>query len=250
MEKLTFTNINFFIGIDAHLKQWKVTIRSQGIDLKTFSMNPSARELFNYLNKHYPNGMHNVVYEAGFCGFTPCRDFIKLGAKCIVVNPADVPTSNKEKVDKNDPNDSRKLARELENGSLKGIYVPDIYHEQLRSLMRLRYCHIQNQTRIKNRIKMILYNYGINIPKQHTTNSRWSGYFIYWLKSVKFDSDAGDFTLKNLLLQLEESREHLKNVLRQLRKEAKHKYCSSNHCSLLYAWYCIYYCNESVYRNH
>lgn len=221
MKTLTFSNLHFFIGIDTHLKNWRVTIRNSGLELKTFSMNPSVDELYRYLIKHYPDGIFFIVYEAGFCGFWPQRRFNKLGINCIVVNPADVPSSNKEKVIKSDPVDSRKLARELENGSLKAIYVPDLYAEQLRSLMRLRFRLVQNQTRIKNRIKMLLYNYGIIIPKEHLSNSRWSGYFIHWLKSVKLSSSAGQFTLDNLLLQLHETREHLKGVLRQLRLEAK-----------------------------
>jgi transposase len=68
---------------------------------------------------------------------------------------------------------------------------------------------------------MLLYNYGITIPKEHLTNSRWSGYFIHWLKSVQLSSSAGQYTLNNLLLQLDQTREHLKNILKQLRLEAK-----------------------------
>ena len=221
MKTITFSNLHFFIGIDTHLKQWRVTIRNSSLELKTFSMNPSADELYYYLIKHYPDGTFFIVYEAGFCGFWPQRRFSELGLNCIVVNPADVPSSNKEKVTKSDPVDSRKLARELENGSLKAIYVPGVYQEQLRSLMRLRFRLVQNQTRVKNRIKMLLYNYGIIIPKEHLSNSRWSGYFIHWLQSVKLSCSAGQFTLDNLLLQLHQTREHLKEVLRQLRLEAK-----------------------------
>jgi transposase len=227
MKRLTFSNLHFFIGIDTHLKNWRVTIRNCGLELKTFSMNPSVDELYRYLVKHYPDGIFFIVYEAGFCGFWPQRGFSELGISCIVVNPADVPSSNKEKVVKTDPADSRKLARELENGSLKAIYIPDIYAEQLRSLMRLRFRLVQNQTRIKNRIKMLLYNYGIVIPKEHLSNSRWSGYFIHWLNSVKLSSSAGQYTLDNLLKQLEQSREHLKNVLKQLREESKNENISS-----------------------
>jgi len=186
-------------------------------------MNPSPIELFKYLSKHYPDGTFNIVYEAGFSGFWPQRKFNELGFHCIVVNPADIPSSNKEKVVKTDPTDSRKLARELENNSLKPIYIPDVYAEQLRSLMRLRFQLVQTQTRIKNRIKMLLYNYGIVIPKEHLNNSRWSGYFISWLHSVKLSCNAGQLTLSNHLLQLQQCRENLNVVLHQLRAEAKNK---------------------------
>jgi transposase len=221
MNSPNFMNIFFYIGIDTHLKNWTVTIRSNNLELKTFSMNPSAEQLHKYLTYNYPNGIFYIVYEAGFSGFWPCRKLNELGLNCIVVNPADVPTSDKEKTNKSDPVDSRKLARELENGSLNPIYIPSVDKEQLRSLMRLRFRLVQNQTRTKNRIKGLLYNYGITIPKEYSSNSRWSGYFIHWLNSVAFESSAGTYTLQNLLLQLQQIREHHKTVLRQLRAEAK-----------------------------
>ena len=186
-------------------------------------MNPSPQELYQYLQKHYPGGTFHLVYEAGFCGFWIQRAFTELGVHCIVVHPADTPTTAKEKVHKSDPVDSRKLARELENGSLKAIYVPQVASEQLRSLMRLRFRLVQQQTRTKNRIKGFLRVNGISIPAAHLTNPRWSGAFILWLKSVHPASDAGGFTLDNLILQLEQTRLHLSGVLRQLRREATSK---------------------------
>jgi transposase len=224
---LNFINQHFFVGIDVHLKQWKVTIRSAGIELKTFSMNPSPQELYQYLQNHYPGGTYHLVYEAGFCGFWIQRACTQVGVQCIVVHPADTPTSAKEKVHKTDPVDSRKLARELENGSLKAIYVPQVASEQLRALMRLRFRLVQQQTRTKNRIKGFLRLNGINIPAVHLTNPRWSGAFILWLNSVHPASDAGVFTLDNLITQLEQIRLNLSGVLKQLRREAKSKNLAS-----------------------
>ncbi len=225
LNKNSFTGSHFFIGIDTHLKNWRVTIRLNGYELKTLSMNPSPLELLNYLKRNYPGGIFHLVYEAGFCGFWAVRKFKELGLDCIVVNPADVPTSNKEKVNKCDPIDSRKLSRELENKNLTGIYIPDIPHEEFRSLMRLRYRIVQNQTRIKNRIKGLLHTRGIKIPDQFTGNKRWSAAFIKWLKDeVKFNTSAGNFAFQNMISQLLQIREHNKNVLKQLRQEAKDKH--------------------------
>lgn len=222
-KNISFADSHFFVGIDAHLKNWKVTIRFNDLELKTFSMNPSPVELFNYLEKNYPGGIYHIVYEAGFCGFWALRKFKELNVDCIVVNPADVPTSNKEKVNKNDPIDSRKLARELENNSLKGIYIPDLFHEELRHLMRLRFRIVQNQTRVKNRIKALLHTQGISIPLNFTGNSRWSYSFIQWLEENNLSTEAGNFTLNNLIVQLQQLREHNKEVLRQLRQQASRK---------------------------
>jgi transposase len=59
---ISFADIHFFVGIDAHLRNWKVTVRMGGIELKTFSMNPSPLELIAYLHKHYPDGTYHIVY--------------------------------------------------------------------------------------------------------------------------------------------------------------------------------------------
>lgn len=217
---LSFTETHFYIGIDTHLKNWKVTIRMGGIELKTFSMNPSPLELIAYLRKHYPGGVCHIVYEAGFSGFWALRVFKEHNIDCILVHPADVPTSNKEKVNKSDHIDSRKLARELEHHSLHGIYIPSRQQEELRLLMRLRFRIVQQQTRIKNRIKQLLYSQGIAIPLHFSGSKRWSHAFILWLESLSLNTSAGNFALKNLLLQLQQIRQHNTIVLKQLRAEA------------------------------
>ena len=117
-QHISFAEIHFFIGLDAYLRNWKVIIRPDGLELKTFSMNPSPLELITYLQKHYPDSIYHIVYEAGFCGFWSLRIFRQYNFDCIIVNPADVPTTNKEKVNKSDPIDSRKLARTHENKDL------------------------------------------------------------------------------------------------------------------------------------
>lgn len=219
---LSFANTHFYIGVDTHLKNWKVSIRTGSIELKTFSMNPTPLELLAHLHKNYPGGIYHIVYEAGFCGFWALRVFKEHNIDCIIANPADVPTSDKEKANKSDPIDSRKLARELENKSLHGIYIPSCDQEELRMLMRLRYRIVQSQTRTKNRIKGLLYSQGIQIPLQFSGRSRWSHAFILWLESLSMKTSAGQFTLQNLLIQLTEIRRHNTDILKQLRKEAKH----------------------------
>lgn len=43
--KLDFSGQEFYIGIDVHKKNWTSTIRSNQMELKTFSMNPSPEDL-------------------------------------------------------------------------------------------------------------------------------------------------------------------------------------------------------------
>ena len=70
----SFAGCHFHIGVDTHLKNWRVTIRLDGLELKNLSMNPSPDELVNYLTKKYPGGTYHIVYEAGFCGFSGLQE--------------------------------------------------------------------------------------------------------------------------------------------------------------------------------
>ena len=90
--------------------------------------------------------------------------------------------------------------------------------------MRLRYRIVQNQTRIKNRIKSLLHTRGFKIPDRFTGNSRWSAAFIKWLnEEIKFNTTAGSYCFLDMILQLKDLRGHNKNVLKQLRQEATKK---------------------------
>lgn len=212
---LDFSNQKFFIGIDVHKNNWKVTIQSTQIQLKTFSMNPSVEQLVSYMKKRYPGGEYFSVYEAGFCGYWINRQLNQHGIKNIIVNPADVPTSNKEKLRKTDKIDSRKLARELENQTIKSIYIPTEDQQQLRSLCRLRYSLTKELVRLKNRIKGHLYFYGKEIPEDL---KYWSGKFIAWLQQLEFSDPLGKQYLCVCLDEIIRVKERILSINKELRK--------------------------------
>ncbi|MDZ7742428.1 MAG: hypothetical protein U5Q03_13815 [Bacteroidota bacterium] len=95
--KIDFSGQNIYVGIDSHLKSYKVSLYHDDIALKTFSQDPSPDILVKHLRKNYPNANFFCAYEAGYSGFWLQRSLEKLGINCIVVNPADVPTTDKEK---------------------------------------------------------------------------------------------------------------------------------------------------------
>ena len=211
---INFINQHFYIGIDVHKNRWSVTIRNNNLILKTFSMNPSPDQLNKYLQSNYPQAVYHIVYEIGFSGFWIYRRFKELNLDCIVVNPADIPTAHKEIDRKSDPIDSNKLARELEKGDLKPIYIPDQQIQHLRSLTRLYHTIIQNITRVKNRIKGHLYYNGITLPP-HT--SHWSNNFISYLLSLELDNGPSKDYLLLLLEELQQHRNRLLVTLKKLR---------------------------------
>jgi transposase len=194
-----FDGETIYVGIDAHLKSWKVSIYSQEFELKTYTQPPDSHKLMNYLKHHYPGANYKCVYEAGFSGFSSQRQLTKLGADCIVAHPADVPTTDKEKKSKNDRKDSRKLGRGLKNGDLKPIHIPDGEIEQDRVLLRTRDRIIRNKTRVKNRIKFLLMYLGEAVPEEFQ-GKVWSHSFIAWLSNM----DLSPSPRKALNVYLEE----------------------------------------------
>lgn len=49
---ISFKGKHFYVGFDVHKKRWVVTIRHNGLRLKTFSMDPSPEGLKKYLEKN------------------------------------------------------------------------------------------------------------------------------------------------------------------------------------------------------
>jgi transposase len=219
--KLNFNGQQFHIGIDVHKKNWKVTIRTNQMELKTFSMNPSPRELARHMKENYPGGKYYSVYEAGYSGYWISRELANEGIENIIVNPADVPTKSKERRTKTDKIDSRKLSRELESRSIEGIYIPAEIQEEIRSLCRLRYQLVGNQIRTKNRIKSLLSYYGEQLPENYEIKN-WTVKFISYLKENTLkDKQISKQCLLMMIEELTLTQEKIKGIIKQLESISK-----------------------------
>ena len=217
-EKLNFLGQEIYVGIDVHKKHWNVFIMSKHKEHKGFSQPPQAANLGNYLRRNFPGASYYSVYEAGFCGFWPHQELLKEGINNIVVNPADVPGMDKEKKNKSDKVDCRKLCRGLRSGDLKGIYIPDRVLLEDRELVRVRMRLVRDVRRCKCRIKGMLNFYGI-----HTPSSGWSNAFITRLKEVELNTPSGTFALRTLIQELERISDLKKHLAKQLRSLIKHE---------------------------
>lgn len=214
---ISFKDQTFNVGIDVHKNNWKVTIRTNSMHLKTFSMNPVPLELYSYMSKNYPEGTYNSVYESGFCGYWIHRELTNLGFNNIITNAADVPTSHKEKDRKDDAIDSAKLSRELENGSLSGIYILTQHQESLRSLSRLLTQYSRRNAQVKTRIKSFLNLLGIKQSLSFTF-SNWSRNYLSWLSELEFTESHNRHVLDEHLDELEHIRSKRLKLLKQIRE--------------------------------
>lgn len=221
-KELDFNGVNIYSGIDTHLKNWKITIMIEDTYYKTFSMDPSATVLASYLRKNFPNGNYFSAYEAGFCGYSAHRELLKSGIHNIIVNPADVPTTDKERRQKEDARDSRKIARSLQNGELDAIFIPSEPIQELRSFVRFRKSIVKDISRNKSRIKSFLYLHGIKIPPELDSASRhWSSNFSKWLEGIRLSTDFGHSVISDTFTIVNQLRGTLLKVNRELKRIAK-----------------------------
>ena len=218
VKQLDFSGQNIYVGLDTHRKQITVTILGEHCSHSTFSQPPDAKVLARYLRKNFPGANYFAAYEAGFSGYWLQESLQAEGVNCIVTNSADVPTKDKERKQKRDPVDSRKIARSLRNGDLDAIYVPSKKAQFDRSLLRSRDRLVSNLTRCKNRIKSIFNFYGISYPAEFSQlGTHWSKRFMQWLKQL----DLGDQSVNASIGAFIEEAEYLRVLLLKITREVR-----------------------------
>lgn len=227
-QKITFEDQDIFVGIDVHKKSWTVAVCTQHRCYRPFTISPPCVEsLVGYLETRFPLGFYVCAYEAGFSGFSLCEALFDYGITCLVVNPADIPTSDKEAEFKTDARDAAKIARCLRSGELQSIYLPSKKLQGDRALSRLQEQFRSDLVRQKNRIKMHLFFFGVSIPEEFDKPGRWSDAFLKWLYQLEMPAASATMVLQQLLGHLTYCRGMKRYTERQIRQLGRTEdYCS------------------------
>lgn len=212
-----------FIGIDIHKGSWKIHCATDLSGGKTFSMGPDPDRLRDYVSRHYQGYEVTTAYEAGCCGYHAHGSFKDYGWRSLVVNPADIYRTGKSRHTKTDRMDAQLIARELKDGRLDGIQVPDIQREQLRSLFRRRNDLVKDYRRIKSLIKSHLLYFGVRVPDEYD-NSHWSHAFRHWLDGLEFEHSPARATLDSRMRMFRFIDQEVRDVSTQLRRFCKVHY--------------------------
>jgi transposase len=183
IKQLDFAGQTIFCGIDVHKKSWRVNIRNEQFELEDYTQDPCEELLMKRLHKNYPGASFQVAYEAGFSGFGLMRSLTSSGIHCMVVNPADIPSTDRDKKRKTDQIDARKISRHLSKSTLRPIHVPDLEMEHTRTLVRQRSKLVRDQTRCKNRVWHLMMFSGLKLnmdkPKDY-----WSRRFVESIRQL------------------------------------------------------------------
>ncbi len=219
MNNLNFEGQNIYVGFDAHLKSWQVTILTDGLNLKTFTMPPKPEVLSEYLHRNYPGATYHSAYEAGFSGLWAHYRLCNLGIHNIVANAADIPGTQKDRLQKEDRRDSRKIANALRSRTLTPIYTPSERTLNDRALIRSRRTLVRDLVRFKLRIKSFLNFYGIQYPEEIKTAAKyWSNLFLDWLTELPIKQESGRKALDMLVYEARYHKKMILDVTRQIKQ--------------------------------
>lgn len=211
-----FSGKVLFVGLDLHKEKWSITVRCEGLELKTCTLPGDKKKLVAFLHNHYPGGQYKLAYEAGCFGYWLYDYLVERGIGVIVTPPNLILTESGRRV-KTNTIDSRKLALYLEKGMLKRVAVPSKQMRQHRNVVRVRRQLLRAQKALQSQIRAILLFYGLEIdyPK-----GRWPNYFVENLRRLRFDSPEMTQSFQILLDQYQTTRQNLVAQTRLIRQLA------------------------------
>lgn len=215
--KISFRNQSISVGIDVHKNSWAVTAIAKPFYMKRTIMPPHADCLLNYLTNEFPDAEYIVGYESGFTGFSTYYAITELGMECHILNAADIPTSQYDRIMKDDKLDSRKIAEVLLSGNFREVFPRPKDDLDDRSVCRHR-AKLQKQIAgYKTATKHLLYTHGIEVPEQFGKNrTYWSKAFTLWLRSVNLMSNT-NVSMNMLVDTVETLRRRMLDATRHIR---------------------------------
>ena len=194
------------------------------LEVAHFAQEPAPELLVSSLNKKFQNGIFHSAYEAGFCGTSTHNSLLKLGFENIIINPADLPATDKEKKNKTDLHDSRAIARYLEKGLLHPIHILSNEQQELRSLYRFREIESRERTRALNRLKSFLMFRGIKVPENFAGSIGIPAKMLAWLDKITLSTTAGTLCLQQYIQTYKDCRSKLNYVTQELKRLVEKMY--------------------------
>jgi len=217
-EDLVLADKAIFVGVDVHMRQWHVTIRTEEAELFTGSI-PGCWDALAKVLRGYRPDQTTVVYEAGYFGYS-LHDAIRgWGGQAVVTPPSLVPMEYGNHV-KTDKRDSRKLALLLSRGLLRANWVPDMQLRHHRQVLRRRCQLLGDRVRLQSRIKAALTFHGIDIGGRY---SRWSKRWVDGLWAIDFGDTFAQASFHQLLGMYLFVRDQVAEQTRLLRELSQHE---------------------------
>jgi transposase len=170
-----------YVGLDVHKESIVVAVADGGLrgevrEYGRIANTPAA--LDRLLRKLGSDGMAlRFCYEAGPCGYGIQRRLSARGQECVVVAPSLIPKRAGDRV-KTDRRDAVSLAKLHRAGELTAVWVPDVGHEAMRDLVRVRLDAVHSLRRARQQLSGFLLRQGATMdgrPGRSCIAAGWPG---------------------------------------------------------------------------
>jgi transposase len=213
MRNVVVAGKSVFVGLEDAKRTWKLSVRSEGMEVHFTTMPARYENLCNYLRNRYPHCKVKVIYEAGFKGFGLHDRLEADGFDCEVAAPSRITHERRRKV-KNDKIDGRRLALILEKDDYPPCAVPDQERREDRQISRTLQQYTRDLVRAKARVRSFADQHGIgeDMPVREWKDSEYE-----LLREAPVSSSLR-ITLNSLLDELEHIRSNVKLMREHLRE--------------------------------
>lgn len=169
--------VQYHVGIDVHRRSWTVCILHDREEVFRGQISSRTEDLLSVFRKHgVTAAATRIAYEIGGCGFWIHDKLTAAGFEVVVAAPCQIPREPGRKI-KTDPRDSRELARLLQGGMLRPIFIPTPEERSARDLVRTRTALVRQRTSLIRNIKAKLMFQGIDYGDRI-----WSMKFKDWIR--------------------------------------------------------------------
>lgn len=191
-----------YIGWDVHAATIAVAVAEAGRRPAQFegTIPAEASAVRQWVRRQPDPTSLLVCYEAGPTGFGMVRLLGELGVACQVIAPGLVPKKATDRV-KTDRRDAIHLAEALRAGTLTPVRVPTREEEAFRDLVRTRTLAVEDQSRVRHRVKSALLRWGVAVP---VTRRDWTAPYVAWIRQWSPDEAPRAQAWAEMLSQLEE----------------------------------------------
>jgi len=216
---------NYIIcGIDAHEESlfcW-IAIDKETPKVMKYANTMDGRDSLFWELKDLSNANGDakvaVAYEASPLGYVLYDDCVDEGFECYILAPTKIPKAAKDRKNKHDKKDARKIFEILRGHLLAGnelpeIWIPDDETRDDRETVRSRLDVGNKQTRVKTQIQMLLKRKRMQKPEEICTT--WTKEYRKWLMGLELERGARN-CLRTLVRQLERLEEEIKILDREI----------------------------------
>ncbi|MDO4842665.1 MAG: IS110 family transposase [Phoenicibacter congonensis] len=226
--KINTNDAKTLVAIDQHARTstlYAIDKQTGELKSKRFTNCPRYTEFIDWLDT-WASKPYYFAYESGPCGFTLARNLRAANHACDVIAVSSIPRSTKDKVMKDDFLDARSLlaAIEAKSSALSCVYVPSVFAEDARDVVRQYYHLSKNLRRAKQFLSAHLLRHDFvydEKTKAGRPKKMWTCDHERWLQNVKLETEFQRDVLVAAYDEVQELTLQVRDAMRKVEELAK-----------------------------